>query len=156
MVVSIFCILSYFTVFLIDTKASDKASIEIPEFAYSSKEKNQVFGHFIIDLYQDEIMKALKEYYKDSEINGFGLPSKQYNIVSIYSNKDQRLKGLEKYSYVLKITLFPASSNGKFLGTDTLYFSVEPSRQSMKNLPKEYPPIELIRYEHSKSSKNTK
>lgn len=56
----------------------------------------------------------------------------------------------------MKITLVPSFSNGKNFGIDTLYFEVELSRQTMKDLPKEYLPVELIKYKHSKPHGNTK
>jgi hypothetical protein len=57
----------------------------------------------------------------------------------------------------LKITLLPTSfSNGTIAGEETLYFVVEPPRQSMKELSKEYPLIQLIKYEHRKPPKMNK
>jgi len=145
-----------FTMFLLNINALGNSSKEIPEFTASSKEKNQMFGYFMIDLYHTEIMNAIKEHYKDNKINGYGMPDPpHYDVVSITA-PEGNYKGLEKYSYVLKINLSPSSSNGKILGKDTLYFAVEPRRQTMKNLPKEYPPIELIKYEHSKPPKKNK
>jgi hypothetical protein len=76
----------------------------------------------------------------------------KHDMVSITTT--HKYKDLEeRFSYVIKVTLLPHNEannkNGKFLGTDTLYFAVEPSRQSMKNLPKELPPTKLIKYEHN-------
>ncbi len=48
---------------------------------------------------------------------------------------------------MLKVSLSPTTDE-KVLGTDTLYFAVEPSRQLMNDLPKDYPPIKLVKYEH--------
>jgi hypothetical protein len=155
MIVSALCIVSFFPESLASTKASEKALQALPEFTTSSTHKNQLYGSFILELYHNEIMKAIDEYYNDKNINGYGTPS-EIDTVSISFKGNKEYKGLEKYSYVLKITLMPSSSNGKTFGTDTLYFAVEPSRQTMKNLPKEYPPVELIKYEHSKPPQNTK
>jgi hypothetical protein len=43
---------------------------------------------------------------------------------------------------------FSPTTDKKVLGTDTLYFAVEPSRQLMKDLSKDYLPIKLVKYEH--------
>ncbi|MGM0780197.1 MAG: hypothetical protein ACQEXE_26725 [Bacillota bacterium] len=156
-VVAIICLMGFFSIILLNPSAFDNSKKELPEFTYSSKEKNQMFGYFIIDLYHNEIMNAIKEYYNDSKINGYATPEPpHYNMVSITQidlnkNKD---KDLEKYSYVLKITLLPSYNDGTILGEDTLYFAAEPFRQTMKDLPKEYPPIELIKYEHKNPPKD--
>jgi hypothetical protein len=144
-----------FTMFLLNTNALNNSNQEIPQFTASSKEKNQIYGYFMLNLYHNEIMKAIKEYYKDNKIEGYATPKPpHYDMVSITSLEKNNNKGFEKYSYALKITLLPSYSNGKIVGEDTLYFAVEPSRQTMKNLPKEYPSIELIKYEHNKPSNN--
>lgn len=157
MIISVFCIANFFTDFLVNTKASEIARQEIPEFTNSSKEKKRIFGYFMLDLYRDEIMNAINDYYKDNKINGFLTPKPpHYDIVSIALIDKLNKKGLDKYSYVLKITLLPTYSNGTIAGEDTLYFAVEPPRQSMKELSKENPLIQLIKYEHRKPSKINK
>ncbi|MFS0639203.1 DUF3888 domain-containing protein [Mesobacillus foraminis] len=157
MIVLTLCIVSFFPIFLSNTNALEKTPQELPEFTTSSKQKNQLYGYFMLDLYHNEIREAIKEYYKDYKVDGYVTPKPpHYDMVSISFTGNKNYKGLEKFSYVLKITLIPTSSNGKTLGTDTLYFAVEPSRQTMRNLPKEYPPIKLIKYEHNKPPKNTK
>lgn len=138
---------------MVNTKASKKESMDIPEFTYSSKEKNQVFGYFMLDLYHIEVMKAIKDYYKDNKIAGYATPKPpHYDMVSILaSGRGIEYKGLgTKYSYLLKIKLLPSYDNGKILGEDTLYFAVAPNRQNVENVSKEYPPVKLIKYEHSK------
>jgi hypothetical protein len=35
------------------------------------------------------------------------------------------------------------------LGTDTLYFKVEPGRFHMKNVPEHLPPVKLVKYVHN-------
>ncbi|CAH0276504.1 MULTISPECIES: hypothetical protein [Peribacillus] len=153
-ILSALCIVSFFPEYLANTKASEKTQQELPNFTTSSKGKNQLYGYFMLELYHNEIMSAIQEYYNDNKIEGYGTPSKKhYDMVSISFKGNKDYKGLEKFSYVLKITLIPSYSNGKTVGTDTLYFAVEPTRQTMENLPKEYPPIELIKYEHSKPPK---
>jgi hypothetical protein len=52
----------------------------------------------------------------------------------------------------MKVTLLP-SNKKDFLGTDTLYFAIEPSRSRIKNSPKEPPGIKLIKYEHKEAPK---
>ncbi|WP_113885865.1 MULTISPECIES: DUF3888 domain-containing protein [Cytobacillus] len=148
-------LIGFFTAFILNTNAFKNTSDEMPEFTYSSKEKNQVFGYFILDLYHKEIMKAINDYYK-KEINGYSTPKPpHYDMVSILAtDSGTKFKGLgTKYSYLLKIKLLPSTGTGIVLGEDILYFAVEPNRQNMKNLPKDYPPIELIKYEHIKPPK---
>ncbi|MBT2681988.1 MULTISPECIES: hypothetical protein [Bacillaceae] len=155
MIISALCIVSFFPESLITTEASDKALQELPEFTTSSKEKNHLYGSFILELYHNEIMKAMEDYYNDNNINGYA-PHSQIDTVSISFKGNKEYKGMEKYSYILKISLIPSSSNGKTFGTDTLYFAVEPSRQTTKNFPEKYPAVELIKYEHSKPPQDTK
>lgn len=145
--------LVFFTAYVIKTEAFTKTSDEMPKFTYSSKVKNQVYGYFMLDLYHSEIMKAIKDFYKDNKITGYKTPTPpHYDMVSILAGvNDIHYKG---YSYLLKIKLLPEYNNGKVLGEDTLFFAVEPNRQTMKNLPHEYPPIKLIKYEHSTPPKN--
>lgn len=155
MILAALCIVIFLPAPLITTEASEKALQELPEFMPSSKEKTQLYGSFILDLYHNEIMRAMKDYYNGNNINGYATHP-QIDSVSISFIGNKEYKGMEKYSYVLKISLIPSSSDGKTFGTDTLYFAVEPSRQTTKNLPKKYPPVELIKYEHSKPPQNTK
>jgi hypothetical protein len=155
-IVSVLCLANFFTVHLVSTKASELASQELPDFKNSSKEKNQIYVYFILELYHKEIMAAIKEHYNDDKISGYTTPKQPHHdmiSISMLHNKDN--KELQKYSYALKIKLLPIYSNGTILGEDTIYFAVEPFRLTMKNIPKDYPTIELISYEHSNpSSKN--
>jgi hypothetical protein len=51
------------TTFIVDTNAFNNKSSEIPEFSTSSKYSQQLFGYFILDLYHNEIIKAMQKYY---------------------------------------------------------------------------------------------
>lgn len=160
-VLAVTCLVGFgiFTTFhLKSSSASVKSNGEMPAFNFSSKEKNQVFGYYMLDLYHSEIMKALNEYYKNEHVTGYGTPPPpHYNIVSIVPfEKGVYYKGFEKkYTYLLKINLLPSNTN-KTLGDDTLYFAVDPRRQTMENLPKGYPAAELVKYEHKKPPKDKK
>jgi hypothetical protein len=137
------------TVFLIDAKAFNRNSQEFPPFPETSKENNQLFGYFMLDLYQDEIFKAIQEHYNDSNINGYQTPWwKKNEMVSITQGNNH--KDIKGYSYVLKITLLPSDNKGKLYGTDDLYFVAEPTRFHLQNVPKHLSPIKLIKYEHKK------
>jgi hypothetical protein len=154
------CLIGFgiFTTFhLRRSNASVNLNEELPDFGYTSKEKNQVFGYFMLNLYHFEIMNAFKEYYKDDRITGYRTPNPpHYDMVSIIPfEKGIHYKGFEKkYTYLLKIKLLPSYNNGKILGEDTLYFAVDPHRQTMKHQPKDYPAAaELVKYEHKKPPK---
>ncbi|MBT2688377.1 hypothetical protein J7I93_09300 [Bacillus sp. ISL-47] len=157
-VVFLICVIGFLAVSHLSTNALNSSADAMPEFTYSSKEKNQAFGYFMLDLYHSEIMHAMKDYYKDDKISGYRTPNPpHYDMVSIKPfEKGVQYKGFEKkYTYLLKIKLLPSYNNGKILGLDTLYFAVAPYRQTMKNLPNESPAAELVKYEHSKPPKKT-
>ena len=83
---------------------------------------------------------------KEFKARGYAPPSDDpnYGMVSIYFGNDFS----DKFSYMLKISLLPTSHEGKVLGKDTIFFAIEPMRHFKKNLPKTYPAIKLVRYEH--------
>ena len=120
---------------------------KIPDFPETNSLNNRYFSYFITDLYHKEIMEAFHSYYKSKGLKptGYGPSSEDpdYGMVSIYFGNDFS----DKFSYMLKVSLSPTTDK-KVLGKDTLYFAVEPSRQLMKDLPKEYAPIKLVKYEH--------
>ena len=129
-ILSALCIVSFFPEYLANTKASEKTQQELPNFTTSSKGKNQLYGYFMLELYHNEIMSAIQEYYNDNNIKGYGTPSRNL-IRYLFRLKEIRsTKVWKNIRYVLKITLIPSSSNGKIFGTDTLYFAVEPSSQT--------------------------
>lgn len=119
--------------------------VVIPKFSNSDKQYNQVYGYFIIDLYENEIINAMQRYYKDSKITDFYFPWwNKYHTVSITTAHSQHI------SYIAKITLVP-SKGTTYLGTDTLYFSLEPRLFS-----KETPSAKLIKYVHHDPPKQEK
>ncbi|MGM0807429.1 MAG: hypothetical protein ACQET8_22245 [Bacillota bacterium] len=59
------------------------------------------------------------------------------------------------YTYAFKVTLIPTTDDGAtMLGTDTMYFKVEPGRFHMKNVPAHLPPVKLMKYEHNPPPKD--
>jgi hypothetical protein len=154
--VLVICIFGFFTAFHLNTtKALNKPNKDMPEFTYSSKEKNQIFGYFMLELYRDDIMSAINEFYKNDKITGYNTPDPpHYDMVSIPPfEKGVHYKGLEnRYTYLLKIKLLPSGNKGKILGADTLYFAVSPYHHTMENPPKDFPGVELVKYEHSEPS----
>ncbi|MFD1037808.1 hypothetical protein ACFQ3N_05215 [Virgibacillus byunsanensis] len=138
--------------FTIDTETVNSQSNDIPDFPKSSKDNQQLFGYFILDIYHDDIYQAIEDYYKDSTVHGYDTPGwKKHDMVSI-TEANNNIEGNDErnqsYSYVIKITLLPTNEKGIHLGTDTLYFAVEPKRYSSQQDPNEFPSIKLIKYEH--------
>lgn len=126
------------------------------EFPPSPKVNQQLFGYFMMDLYHKEIMNYVQSYYKDKNINGYGLPENHEHVSILMT---PHLKGLDenvkqRFSYLLKITLHPTNKNGTVVGKDTLYLAVEPSRATATNPPKGLTKIKLIKYEHKEVQKN--
>lgn len=118
---------------------------EIPQFSTSSKDQKQVLGYLVVDLCRNEIEMATKSYYKDAEVNGFSLPwGGKGEIVSITTDHS---KGIP---YVAKIILLPTDINNKYLGVDTLYFSIDTTQIQSKGASV----AKLIKYEHKSPSKN--
>jgi hypothetical protein len=147
----IMLLVSIFTI-TTDVAARNNKENKIPEFPETNSLNNRYFSYFISELYDKEINEAIQSYYKSEGItaSGYGPYEKPDNgMASIYFGNDFS----NKFSYVLKISLIPTTADSKVLGRDTLYFAVEPRRHFKKNLPKEYPPIKLIKYEHKEPSK---
>ncbi|MDM5335899.1 hypothetical protein QUF84_01140 [Fictibacillus enclensis] len=125
-----------------------------PKFFQSSKQNQQIFGYFMIELYNGEIEKAVKDFYQGKDVTGYRTPDKNhYKMVSITQRKFE--KGSQypepnSYSYALRIKIHPTNSTGIILGNDTLYFIVEPSRTRSINEKTTSPAIKLVKYSHSK------
>jgi hypothetical protein len=126
------------------------------DFPKNSKHNQQIFGYYMLDAYHGEILSAMRNHYKDPSINGYQLPWwKKYNTVSITQPwiKDLKSDKPIQFSYAIKVTLLPLK-DGKLLGTDTLYFELEPGRIRMKNAPRDIlPPVQLVKYEHKNPPK---
>ncbi|MCF7624508.1 MULTISPECIES: hypothetical protein [Peribacillus] len=145
--IMIILLVSSFTISTNVSASNNNKENEIPNFPEANSFNNRYFSYFITDLYHKEIMEAFQSYYKSKGLKptGYGPSSEDpdYGMVSIYFGNDFS----DKFSYMLKVSLSPTTDK-KVLGRDTLYFAVEPSRQLMKDLPKEYAPIKLVKYEH--------
>lgn len=146
-IIMIMLLVSSFTISTNVAASNNNKENKIPNFPEANSLNNRYFSYFITDLYREEIMEAFQSYYKSKGLKPTGFnPSSEdpdYGMVSIYFGNDFS----EKFTYMLKVSLSPTTDE-KVLGTDTLYFAVEPSRQLMKDLPKDYPPIKLVKYEH--------
>jgi hypothetical protein len=134
------------------TASEDKKRFE---FSEKSEQNQQFFGYYILDFYNKEIFDAMRKQYEGQTIVGYNIPTwMKYNVVSItpiwQSNKNSQKPKLVDYSYAIKITLIPTTNNGAtMLGTDTIYFKVEPGRFHMKNVPEHLPPVKLVKYVHN-------
>ncbi|MCM3452717.1 hypothetical protein M3685_01985 [Heyndrickxia oleronia] len=142
-IIMILLFLSCFT-FNINVYAVDK----IPNFPQKNSVNYRYLSYFITELYHEEILEAIEDYYRNKGIDarGYAPPSDDpnYGMVSIYFGNDFS----DKFSYMLKISLLTTTHEGRVLGNDTIFFAVEPMRHLKQNLPKAYPAIKLVRYEH--------
>jgi hypothetical protein len=125
------------------------------QFSEKSEQNHQNFGYYMLDFYNKEIFDAMRKQYEGQTIDGYNVPNwLKHNVVSItpiwqHHSKSKESKIVE-YSYAIKITLIPTTNDGeKLLGTDTLYFKVEPGRFHLKNLPQNLPPVKLVEYVHN-------
>ncbi|MFC9601531.1 hypothetical protein ACFTQL_27685 [Peribacillus butanolivorans] len=146
---SLLSILLCITLFSAITSANNNQSIEFPP---SAKVNNQLFGYFMLDLYHKEILSHVQRYYKDENIEGYGLPeNKDYVFIRSTRNLDEDFKN--QFSYLLKVTVLPSYANGTIVGKDTLYLAVEPSVLNTTKVPKGINKMKLIKYEHEEVQK---
>jgi hypothetical protein len=135
---------------------------DINDFKFSDKstQNQKYFGYYMIDFYHKEILDAMRNQYKGQTIDGYNLPQwLKHDVVSItcLQHSVARSNTPIEYSYAFKITLIPTTNDGAtLLGTDTIYFKVEPGRFRMKNVPAQLPPVKLMKYEHNPPPKDNK
>ncbi|MEK5105090.1 hypothetical protein MKX83_24415 [Cytobacillus sp. FSL M8-0252] len=141
---SLLAILLCISSFSAITNAGNTQTIEFPP---SAKENNQLFGYFMLDLYHKEILNHVQRYYKDKNVQGYGMPENDHSVfIRTTRNLDEDLEN--QFSYLLKVTLLPSYQNGTVVGKDTLYFAVEPSVLNTTKVPDGTNKIKLIKYEH--------
>ncbi|MFB7642673.1 hypothetical protein [Peribacillus butanolivorans] len=146
---SLLAILLCITLFSVITSANNTQSIEFPP---SAKVNNQLFGYFMLDLYHNEIISHVQSYYKDENIEGYGMPENKDSVfIRTTRNLDEDFKN--QFSYLLKVTVLPSYANGTVVGKDTLYFAVEPSVLNTSKIPKGINKMKLIKYEHEEVQK---
>jgi Protein of unknown function (DUF3888) len=128
-----------------------------PQHKHDSKGMEQVFDHFILDQFGDEMSQAVKDFYKKDSVRiQYRWHNKNYDVVEI----DQSEKGHELgHPYVIKLTVDTYEGNKmKKLGTDTITFGVSPLQFNKefneKNLAASK--VELLNYSHSEPSKGKK
>ncbi|MGM0806000.1 MAG: hypothetical protein ACQET8_14735 [Bacillota bacterium] len=138
------------------------ASEGMNDFKFSDKttQNQKYFGYYMIDFYHKEILDAMRKQYKGQTIDGYNLPHwLKHDVVSItlLQHSATRTNTPIEYSYAFKVTLIPTTDDGAtMLGTDTMYFKVEPGRFHMKNVPAHLPPVKLMKYEHNPAPKDNK
>lgn len=150
-VVSVFV----FAFLLVGMATNSHAETKMPMFYDSAKENQQVFGYFMLDLYQWEIMDAIRNHYKTVEVRGYQTPWwMKHNLVSIVSQEKGNgfLDG--RHAFMLKITLLPTTKEGKVLGTDTIYLAVSPGPVYKEYATKDFKRVELVKYDHKNPPKN--
>ena len=123
---------------------------------HNSKGQEQVFDNFFLQLYQDEIVTAVKDYYNDHSIRiGYDWWDKNYDVVELLQSE----KGREySHSYILKFTVLTYSAyvpkeKTKYLGTDTITLGVEPILYNKEFNPKDQPVVKFLNYQHNNPPK---
>ncbi|MDQ0186742.1 hypothetical protein MKX78_24155 [Cytobacillus sp. FSL R5-0569] len=146
---SLLAILLCISSFSAITNARNTQTMEFPP---SAKVNNQLFGYFMLDLYHKEILSHVQRYYKDKNVQGYGMPENDQSVfIRTTRNLDEDLEN--QFSYLLKVTLLPSYQNGTVVGKDTLYFAVEPSVLNTTKVPDGTNKIKLIKYEHEEVQK---
>jgi Protein of unknown function (DUF3888) len=121
---------------------------------HDSKGMEQAIDHFILDQFNDEMVQAVKDFYKKDSVRvQYNWWDKNYDVVEL----EQSEKGRElSHPYVIKFTVLTYEGNkmGQ-LGTDTITFGVSPLRFNKeldeKNLAASK--VELLNYRHGEPSK---
>lgn len=124
---------------------------------HDSKGMEQAMDHFILDQFTDEMVQAVKDFYKKDSVRiQYNWWDKNYDVVEL----DQSEKGRElSHPYIIKFTVITYDGNktGK-LGTDTITFGVSPLQFNKeldeKNLAATK--VELLNYSHVEPSKGKK
>jgi hypothetical protein len=148
-------ILMLFTSNGLSTKVFASENAKSFEFPNDSKHNQQKFGYYMLDFYHKEIFDAMRKRYKGVAIDGYNVPLwLKHNMVSItpiwVPKSESRESNPIDYSYAIKITLIPTKDGGKTqLGTDTIFFKVEPGRFHIKNVSQDLPPVKLVDYVHN-------
>ncbi|MDZ5713826.1 DUF3888 domain-containing protein [Jeotgalibacillus haloalkalitolerans] len=122
----------------------DKIQAENNTENYANRSQ-QVQNHFMVSLFQEEIQKAVSNYY-ESEVGTSSKDAIQimyhwweenYKVVEVLqTEKGQNLEN----SYVIKFTIVPQRKEQ--LGTDTITFGVEP-KSAQNELE-----VKMLKYEH--------
>ncbi|WP_285767456.1 hypothetical protein [Peribacillus sp. SI8-4] len=123
---------------------------------HNSQGQEQVIDNFLLELYQDEIINAAKDYYKDDSVSiNFNWIDKKYDVVEMLQSQ----KG-EVYSnaYILKFTILTYSSNGpkeqSCLGTDTITLGIDPILNNKEFNPKKEPVVKFLSFQHNAPPKD--
>jgi hypothetical protein len=120
---------------------------------HDSKGMEQAIDHFILDQFNDEMVQAVKEFYKKDSVRiQYNWWAKNYDVVEL----EQSEKGRElSHPYVVKFTVLTYDGNNKGqLGTDTITFGVSPLQFNKeldeKNLAAAK--VVLLNFKHSEPS----
>jgi hypothetical protein len=120
---------------------------------HDSKGMEQVFDHFILDQFSDELKQAVIDFYKKDSIRiQYNWRDGNHDVVEL----EQSEKGNElSHPYVIKFTVQTYDGNKKGqLGTDTVTFGVSPiqfnKKYDEKNLAAAK--VDLLDYSHSEPS----
>lgn len=122
---------------------------------HDSTGKEQIFDQYLLSEFNNEIFKAIKEFYKDESIMGiqFDCWDKQIDVVEIeQTEKGHELEynyngKKEQFDFVIKFTILPYKD--KVIGTDTITFGI----QEAANM-KEENIVKVLNYDHKKPPKN--
>ena len=121
---------------------------------HDSKGMEQAIDHFILDQFNDEIVQALKDFYKKDSVRiQYNWWDKNYDVVELQQSE----KGRElSHPYLVKFTVLTYDGNKKGqLGMDTITFGVSPL-QFNKELDEKNSAaakVDLLNYKHSEPTK---
>lgn len=122
---------------------------------HDSQGMEQVLDNFMLDQFQDEIVQALKEFYKKDSISYvYNWWDKKYDVVEIEGFRPNRNLS---HPYVVSFTVltYENKEKGQPLGQNTVTFGVSPllfnKEMDKRNLAASK--VQLLNVKHSKPSK---
>ncbi|MEH7511375.1 DUF3888 domain-containing protein [Gottfriedia acidiceleris] len=122
---------------------------------HDSQGMEQVLDNFMLEQFNDEIVQALKEFYKNDSISYvYNWWDKNYDVVEIEGFRPNRNLS---HSYIVRFTVltYENKEKGKRLGQDTVTFGVSPllfnKEMNKRNLAASK--VKLLSIKHSKPSK---
>ncbi|MFB7142929.1 DUF3888 domain-containing protein [Gottfriedia sp. NPDC056225] len=122
---------------------------------HDSQGMEQFFDNFMLEQFQDEIVQALKEFYKNDSISYvYNWWDKSYDVVEIEGFRPNRNLS---HRYIVRFTVLTYENKvkGKRLGQDTVTFGVSPllfnKEMSKRNLAASK--VKFLSIKHSKPPK---
>jgi len=144
-----------FVVFAIFLTSVNTLSVSAEkQHKHDSEGMKQVMDNYIISQYNDELVQAVKDFYKEEVGIQYNWWNKNYDVVEI----DQAEKGNElSHQFIIKFNVLTYSKNSKkILGKDTITFGVTPiifsKEMNQKNIAASK--VEFLDFTHREPTKN--